>query len=413
MNVIRTTQSFCPVCIKEVKGRLIEESGNIYFEKKCSKHGRFRILQFKDLSYFKKLNQAYSILPKNKIKIKNKECFNVILSYGCDLDHCTCCGSSDYHLNPPFNLIENKIDLFRNAKINILGCHIKFKKKIIELVKLIKRSKNVSMLYSQGPLLADEMFLKKLRKEGLDKVVLFFESYDDNINKEIKGNKLLNIKRKALSNLKKLNVPTIINMTVLRNKNEKDVKKVINFALNNEFIKAIEFRGYFPICGYGVSANNQLGNDEIIDIINKNVNHNVSKDKVLLYQQLVYYFFSIMPGYLLFEQFSYPLFRDKSQNFKVVTDFVDFETLKKKVDKIYRLSKKGKKIEPNITFLSILLKLLTRLPFNNSIAVLFVFFNRWLNKVIKPCLVHDASLNNVCFLYFGVRENSIEFTYGG
>ena len=63
-------------------------------------------------------------------------------------------------------------------------------------------------------------------------VHLQFDGFDDEVYQKIRGQKLLDIKFQALNNLKKLGLSVDLKVTVVKGVNEKEMSKILKFALN-------------------------------------------------------------------------------------------------------------------------------------------------------------------------------------
>ena len=52
-ELLRETESLCPECLSRIPARRISEDGNIYLEKSCPEHGKYKLLIWRqDLKHY-------------------------------------------------------------------------------------------------------------------------------------------------------------------------------------------------------------------------------------------------------------------------------------------------------------------------------------------------------------------------
>jgi hypothetical protein len=121
---------------------------------------------------------------------------------------------------------------------------------------------------TNGIRLADRQYVRKLKEAGLGWIVFSFNGYSDTVYRETNNRNLLDIKLKALENIKNEGIPTAISPTLVRGLNEKDVKPIIEYALDNFFpFHEVRIRGAARV---GIHDEiNPLCASEMLDVVAK------------------------------------------------------------------------------------------------------------------------------------------------
>jgi uncharacterized radical SAM superfamily Fe-S cluster-containing enzyme len=286
IKIIRNTWSVCPKCIRKIKADIIEENGKVYMFKKCKKHGSFKILLSSYSKWYKELSNFYfSFHPSFLSSNFKQKYWQLMVTYRCNLK-CPVCFTSGFQkeeLRKELTLEEIKelMKSFKGVRMSCFGGEPTVREDLPEIIRIIRENKSIPILYTNGIKLANYSYLKKLKECGLEDVHLQFDGFDDKVYEFLRRKKLVKIKLKALKNLKKLHVATSLETTIPKNLGEKGIKKILDFAVKNNFISAVFFRPYNFLSRVGSSYNNSLRLDEIIDILEKETKGKVSREKIL------------------------------------------------------------------------------------------------------------------------------------
>lgn len=298
IEIIEKTKSLCPECKKELEAKIIEESGSVFMEKQCDKHGFFKVLVSKYAWYYKGLVNFYNLLFPNGHVLSHKtiKTFQFSPTFKCNM-HCQICYSydnKDENIRPQLSLNEIKktIRIIKGRKIiNILGGEPTLREDLPEIIKTFSRAGHEIRLYTNGLKLMDAKYVEKLKKNGLNYVWLWIDSLrDDSIYLKIRGERLLAKKRKILDNLKLFNIRTAIINVIVRGVNEDEIGDIINFARQNHFITAVSIRGYSNI-GIGrdnFSLSEEFVVDELIKVIENSTNGLVTLEEFFLFLKIFY-----------------------------------------------------------------------------------------------------------------------------
>jgi len=288
MNIIRGTKSICPVCLEPIEAFVVEKNGKIFLTKKCALHGPFEILLSEYPEYYKKLEAFYFSIMDTKKKLREYEFWPTLR---CNMDCQICCfrGSKRFleKLEPGCEEIENFI---KDSDVNfytISGGEATCREDLDQIIKILARHRKTVTMNTNGLKLADMGYLIRLRDAGLKRVNLQFDGFERKVYQVLRGADVFDLKLKALENLKILDMPTVLNATIARNVNEGAVLELIDYASKHDFINAVTF---FTLCYIGGardwSLNNYIMPDQVIDLLEKQTNHEITRRNVFLFQKL-------------------------------------------------------------------------------------------------------------------------------
>ena len=289
MQIIRKTQSVCPKCIKKIKADLVEEDGKVYMLKKCKGHGRFKVLISTNSVQYKELNKLYFSLD---LKNKKQNYYNLYLTLKCNLNCPICYTNANIikYNEPSIENIQSTLRKIKNAKIGLWGGEPTLRKDLVDIIKIIKKSGNYPALLTNGIFLKDKKYTKNLKRSGLDLVHLQFDSFDDSANIALRGKSLIKTKNKILKNLKELEIPTVLEVTLQKGINVTQIKKIFDFAVKNKFVKAVLFRSRSSLGIKNLYFENNLPPSDIIREFSKQINNNITESEIYSFQKLFFIF---------------------------------------------------------------------------------------------------------------------------
>lgn len=290
MNIIKETASVCPICVKKISAKVITEKNNVYLIKKCPHHGAFKVLLSENKEYYTQLYNMHALLNKGN-KNQLPKVYNMFITMDCNLKCPICCVSApkkgeEFSLDEVKRILKN----FKSTQICLFGGEPTTHPELKQIIKAIKESGNIPVLYTNGLKISNIKYLKKLKKSGLNDIRLQFDGFRAEAYKYLRGTNILNYKMKALNNLKELSIPTSLEVTVARGVNEDQMKAIFEYALKQDFIKAIAF---FPYSMRGKTKSEKrskrsLNLDSLIKIFEKDTPKIISLKKVMNLQKAVY-----------------------------------------------------------------------------------------------------------------------------
>ena len=379
MQFIKKTKSVCPKCTAKIDSKIIEKNNKIYMTKKCKKHGIFKILLSKDAKYYTKTSEFYFAFDvrKNKEflpKKEEQEYYNLFLNMNCNLN-CPICHVNVPNKNykkPTLDWIKKQLKDFKNIKIGLFGGEPTLREDLIDIIEAVKESGNIPALHTNGIRISNFNYLKKLKEAGLVEIHLQFDGFDEKTYQAMRGRRLLDIKRKALDNIKKLNMPTILQVAISRNLNDNQIKPIFDYAVKNNFVKGILYKSYSHQGRAGLSLKNQITVDEQIGIIEKETKGRVSKKGFMQFQKLFYIFLNMVKTPRCYYNHYYLVLRGEKGH-KTISELINLDKIEKNLDKYRRLHEKNR-VMSNIYLTSIIPKFINyrTLPLLHQSFILFL-----------------------------------------
>lgn len=333
-GLIRTTHSICPVCRIELKADIMRKNGKVLFLKECPKHGDCSVILSPNPEYFTEVSRAYfSLMPEN-MPCKN---IGLTLTPKCNLN-CPLCGVVR-HLGrqlEPMTLEDVRKIIEENPGKEFIswGMEPTEHPQIEEILRFLKKSKKGGYLLTNGLKFINYDFLRRLKDAGLSYVYLQFDGFDDDIYRLIRGRALLQDKLRALENLKKLNIQTSLEVVLAKDISERQINKIINYAVKNDFIRQI---GFLPLVKFGDSDryNQRIFPiyNEFLQIIENETDGRIKLENLKAFQKLMYVVYRLSKFRRCLWFTSYILIRDKRrQGYRTIDQCMDIKKLEKVID---------------------------------------------------------------------------------
>jgi len=229
------TKSLCPECFKEIYAKVVEKQGKAYMVKECPEHGRFSILIEEDAKFYRlTMNNDF-----NKCMAFNK--LDLPASFSCNLN-CNICYAPQRNLQEiPSNELKGLIKRFNGTYISLAGGEPTLREDLPEIIRFVIKNNKIPVLVTNGIKLADMGYVELLESSGLRLVNFSFNSFDDKVYEKLNGGKMLDVKLKALENLKGTRILAGISMMIEPGLNEMDIKKIFEYCLAH-YPKVYEMR---------------------------------------------------------------------------------------------------------------------------------------------------------------------------
>ena len=138
---------------------------------------------------------------------------------------------------------------YKGKRIIISGGEPTLREDLFEMIKIVRKKKNIPILATNGIKLSDYSYTLKLKKSGLEYILFSFNGFNDRIYTKINGKKLLRVKLEALKNIKKVGMKVILSVLLVKGVNDdpSEVRKILEFSLkNNSTIQEVRIRTISP-----------------------------------------------------------------------------------------------------------------------------------------------------------------------
>ncbi|MCP3850471.1 MAG: radical SAM protein [Gammaproteobacteria bacterium] len=264
------TNALCSKCLKKVEAKVIFENENVYLLKHCFEHGQEKVLISTDIEYYKKCRNLvrHSDMPLN---------FNTKIEKGCPFD-CGLCPDHEQHscltlveITDRCNMecptcysessptcgehrsmdeIGKMLDLVVKNEgepdvVQLSGGEPTIHPNFFEILEMAKEKPiRHLMINTNGIRIAkDTKFVKKLAtyKPGIE-VYLQFDSFNSEVLKNLRGEDVSEIRKKAIDNLNQYNISTTLVVVLNKGLNDSEVGEVIDFASKQRCIRGVSFQ---------------------------------------------------------------------------------------------------------------------------------------------------------------------------
>jgi uncharacterized radical SAM superfamily Fe-S cluster-containing enzyme len=263
------TRSICPVCSTLIDAQILIREGKVFMRKRCREHGWFESIISSDVNLYTnafKFNKPGTIPLKFATEVRDgcpydcglcpehqqHSCVGIIeVTENCNLRCPTCFSDSSVGRSLSLDQVRFMLDKFVEYEenpevIQFSGGEPTIHPEILEmLAEARKRSFKYVMINTNGIRIArDEEFVKALKKMGIY-VYLQFDGFKPETFRTLRGENLNETKKQALERLSEYDVKTVLVSTVQRNVNEDEYGAIVDFALNQSFIKGVVFQPTF------------------------------------------------------------------------------------------------------------------------------------------------------------------------
>jgi uncharacterized radical SAM superfamily Fe-S cluster-containing enzyme len=279
MQVIKSTKSICPECLKVLDATIFEEDGKVFIKKECPDHGAFQELYWSDYEQYQRAEK----FRYDGEGIENPRTKTV---KGCPLD-CGICPEHKSHTALAIIDVTNRCNLtcpvcFANAAAagyvyeptqeQVTGMleNLRATKPVPatalqfsggeptirnDLFDLIRKAKELGFRHvevnTNGLRISKSLdYAKELKAAGVSTVYLQFDGLTPDVYKFIRGLDLLDTKMKAIENLRQAGFNSVVLVvTLLKGVNDSQLGDIINFAAKNfEVIRCVNVQPV-SLCG--------------------------------------------------------------------------------------------------------------------------------------------------------------------
>jgi len=281
MSLVRKTESLCPACLKKVSADIVEENGDIYMDKTCAEHGRFKTVVWRENAdkYLEWIRMAGDQPPQTFVNPKSsckgcpqdcgycKEhrqdlCSAALMVTGrCNLD-CPVCftrGTDEVPYHPALASLKATLRRYLDLTgspypLEFCGGEPTIRD---DLPQLASYAKSLGFDYIQlntnGIRIAeDPAYLESLKIAGVTTVYLSFDGFKDETYRYTCGRSLLELKLKAVENCQKTRIAVVLVPVVLPGRNENELGSIIAYAkehtpvVKGVFFQPMSYFGQVP-----------------------------------------------------------------------------------------------------------------------------------------------------------------------
>jgi len=277
--IIKKTKSVCPECLKVIEALIVKENNKVFLEKTCPEHGFFKELYWGDAELFERFSKYQLSIAQEKKSPALNECpFNcglcqahesqtllglIDVTNRCNLNCWYCFANANKTgivlepskkeinktgivLEPSKKEIGKMLDSLAEQKpvrcyaVEFSGGEPTIRKDFIELVEMAKEKGFTQILIATNgiELAKNPDLAKKLRTAGATLVYLKFNGLTPQTNPEN-----FEFIPKILENCRQASLRLALVPTIVNCHNNKEVWKIVEFALDNiDIVSAVNFQ---------------------------------------------------------------------------------------------------------------------------------------------------------------------------
>jgi len=279
MKDIKNTKSICPECLKPLDATIYEDDGKVFIKKTCPDHGLTTELYWSDYDQYmraekfrydgegmenprtqKKLGcpSDCGICPEHK---SHTALAIIDITNRCNLKCPVCFANANYAgyvYEPTMEQVVGMLENLRATKpvaaqaLQFSGGEPTIRKELLDMVRKAKELgfNHVEVNTNGLRLSQDVEFCKQLKEAGVSTIYLQFDGLTPDVYKYIRGVDLLDIKMKAIENLREAGLDSVVLVvTLVKGVNDSQLGDIINFAAkNSDVIRCINVQPV-SLCG--------------------------------------------------------------------------------------------------------------------------------------------------------------------
>ena len=278
-EILGETESLCPECLNRVTARKLAENGNVYLEKDCLDHGRFKTLIWRgNQNQYSNWGQYGTgpVPPLKPLKTQDRGCpfdcglcgehrantcsMIMLVTQRCNISCPVCLAGADPSPwdDPDLKTIERMYETVLKTTgtpaIQLSGGEPTLREDLPDIVSLGKQMGFEHMVInSNGIRIAtDRAYLLKLAEAGAGTIYLQFDGLSDDVYRTHRGARLLDLKIKALRNCREAEIGVILVPTVIPGHNDDQLGAIIAFAkewvptVRGVHIQPMSYFGRYP-----------------------------------------------------------------------------------------------------------------------------------------------------------------------
>lgn len=244
-QLLKDTTGLCPVCLEEIGAQLFLEDGKITIIKECAMHGASCGLVDPDARLY---------LQAASKRQKRYPPYGLVLpvTTKCNLN-CPWCYLPQEIEQPSVEYLKNIIDKCHHRYIVFSGGEPTVREELCELISYLrqKHPQKFALILTNGLKLADAEYVKKLKDAGLQYAIISFDGFRPETHQSLSGRDLTELKLRALKNMEKFKIWTILSVTLAKGINEDELAKIYRYGIRNiHFIRQIRLRNVSEIGVY-------------------------------------------------------------------------------------------------------------------------------------------------------------------
>jgi hypothetical protein len=279
MNKIKTTKSICPECLQALDAEIYEDGGKVFIEKTCPTHGPFQELYWSDYEQYVRAEKFRydgdgvenprtqkskgcpydcGICPEHK---SHTALAIIDVTNRCNLKCPVCFANANYAgyvYEPTMEQVTGMLENLRANKpvpataLQFSGGEPTIRKDLLDMVRKAKELgfRHVEVNTNGLRISQDVEYIRQLKQAGVSTFYLQFDGLTPDVYKFIRGVDLLDIKMKAIENLRAAGCDSaVLVVTLVKGVNDQQLGEIVKFAAkNSDVIRCVNVQPV-SLCG--------------------------------------------------------------------------------------------------------------------------------------------------------------------
>ncbi|MDD5085282.1 MAG: radical SAM protein [Candidatus Omnitrophica bacterium] len=271
-SIPRTVETLCPICRRNILGRIFEWEGKVYMEKTCPDHGYVKDMLNSDAWLYKRLlkysydegpgltnpNIAHATHCPTECGLCNQHqshtvLANIDLTNRCNLKCPICFANASvqgYVYEPTFEEIVDMLKALRSERpvacvaVQFSGGEPTLHPRFMDIIRrAVELGFTQRQIATNGIRHADYDFAKEAKEAGLHTLYLQFDGVGKEPYLETRGCDIWETKLKTIENCRKLGYKICLVPTIVKGINDGEVGKILKFACeNSDVISGISYQ---------------------------------------------------------------------------------------------------------------------------------------------------------------------------
>jgi uncharacterized radical SAM superfamily Fe-S cluster-containing enzyme len=268
----KITESLCPECGKVIRADIFADTGKVVMEKNCAEHGTFRDIVFSDIKLYLKMEEwtfgdnrgiknpaiaNATVCPDDcgmcGMHTSHTGLANVDLTNRCNLTCPVCFANANtagYVYEPGIELVRKQLAALREQQpvagrvVQFSGGEPTIHPQFFEILSMA-REMGFSHIQAatNGIEFAKPGFSEAAKAAGLQTLYLQFDGVCDDVYKRTRGVSLMDLKMKAIENVRKAGLKIVFVPTIVKGINDHQIGDIVRMALENiDCVSGISFQ---------------------------------------------------------------------------------------------------------------------------------------------------------------------------
>ncbi len=304
-QILRETESVCPVCLGQLPAVVYETAGGeVHMAKDCPRHGSFDVYVWPDAERYR-WHAGLGLPPVSRPPQTSRErgcprdCGlcpgheraitlpEVEVTWRCNLS-CPVCFMHDGEV-PPDPTLEELAATFAsivahdgpNLSLQLTGGEPTVRSDLAEIVRLARDAGfDAVELNTNGLVIGrDGEYLRRLKDAGLTNVYLQLDGLDPHTTTRLRGRDLLSAKLDAVERCRREGIPVILSVAVVQGVNDRELGALVRFSMEHlDVVRGLALQPAFQSGRFGVDAPRRLSLADVAALVAEQSGGKIARD---------------------------------------------------------------------------------------------------------------------------------------